>query len=411
MLVVHIAFSPLAGAPIRIVNALNAYTNMHARLINTNPAGYGKRTFPEDLIWGGGANKEECLELISKADIIHCYHWIDFDSDKNPLGVCLKKVAPRAKFVRMFESDLDFIIKNNPSISAQEILNDPYPKLVIPHYPERTFLDAFVVPNIIPINDPLLMPMAIQSEKPSVFFSASSCGSMWCERWNTKGLPEVVRQMENLQKIIDFNFRLVTNTPYEQCQKLKQQSDIVIGDTTSGSYHLTDLEGLSQGKPVFSYLDSRTQLTLTNLLGCSDLPFVNSRLEEIDLPMCEMIGNETLRKEIGIFSRQWIEKYYRPENLVKYFLDAYEKVLNEEPLHRQNYLSFPKVKHFLYNTLYDMQWESRRLKNELKPKPKPWFHSIIKKTKTDDGRRKIYVCGLKVLSYRKKLRNRQKRKK
>lgn len=54
MLVVHIAFSPLAGAPIRIVTALNAYTNMHARLINTNPAGYGKRTFPEDLIWGGG---------------------------------------------------------------------------------------------------------------------------------------------------------------------------------------------------------------------------------------------------------------------------------------------------------------------------------------------------------------------
>lgn len=96
MLIVHIAFSPLAGAPIRIVNALNAYTNMHARLINTNPAGYGKRTFPEDLIWKE-ANKEECLELISKADIIQCYHWIDFDSDKNPLGVCLKKSGASRK--------------------------------------------------------------------------------------------------------------------------------------------------------------------------------------------------------------------------------------------------------------------------------------------------------------------------
>lgn len=400
MLVVHISFSPLAGAPIRIVNALNAYTDITARLINTNPIGYGKRTFPEDLIWE--KDKEECLDLLTKADIIHCYHWIDFDSDKNPLGVSLKKITPKAKFVRMFESDLDFVTKNNPSITAQDIINDPTAKIVIPHYPERTFLDAFIVPNIIPIDDPILMPKEVQNDKTTVFFSASSCGSMWCERWNTKGLPEVETRMKKLQETVDFNFQLVTNTPYEECQRLKQQSDIIIGDTTSGSYHLTDLERLSQGKPVFTYLDSRTQLTLTNLLGCKDLPFINTRLEEIDLPITEMIHNQSLRREIGAFSRQWIEKYYCPQKLVKFFEEAYEKILNDEPIHRQDYLSFPKAKHFLYNTLYDQQWETRRLNNQpVLQTPSRWS-LLFQKIKSSNGRRRIYICGLKVLSYKKK---------
>lgn len=259
------------------------------------------------------------------------------------MGLCLKKAAPRAKFVRMFESDIDFVNRNNPNISVQDIRNDPYPKLVIPHYPERTFLDAFIVPNIIPINDLILMPKSMHNDKTIVFFSASSTGSMWCERWNTKGLPEVCKRMENVQEKVDFEFSLVTDTPYEQCQSLKQESDIVIGDTTSGSYHLTDLEALSQGKPVFSYVDNRSQLTLTNLLGCRDLPFVNDRLEEIDLPLIELINNKGLRKEIGMFSRRWIEKYYNPKKLVKFYEEAYTKILNDEPLRRQGYLSFPKA--------------------------------------------------------------------
>ena len=316
MLVVHIAFTPLAGAPIRIVNALNQYTDIKARLINTDPKAYGKRTFPEDLIYE--KDKAECLDLLAEADIIHCHHWIDFNSDNNLLHLNLSKLVKKgAKFVRHFHSDLDYVAKNKLfAISSQQIINDPYPKLVISHCAERTFLDAFVVPNIIPINSPALRPKAIQNTRTTIFFSASSIGSMWCERWNTKGLPEVCEKIKSLQKKIDFEFRLVTNTPYDQCQRLKQESDIVIGDTTSGAFHLTDLEGLSQGKPVFSYLDGRTQLTLTNLVGCTDLPFVNTRLEEIDLPLIEIIKNKELRQEIGSFSRKWIEQYYSPQKLI-----------------------------------------------------------------------------------------------
>ena len=78
MLIVHISYTPLAGSPIRIVNAINKYTTLNARLINLNPSLYGNRIFQEDLIWE--KDKEEALELISKADIIHFHHWMELNN-------------------------------------------------------------------------------------------------------------------------------------------------------------------------------------------------------------------------------------------------------------------------------------------------------------------------------------------
>lgn len=86
MLVVHLTYTPLAGAPIRIVNALNAFTNVKARLINLNPNAYNSRVFPEDLIWQ--QDKNIALSLISAADIIVCHHPMDLVNNK--FGISLK---------------------------------------------------------------------------------------------------------------------------------------------------------------------------------------------------------------------------------------------------------------------------------------------------------------------------------
>ena len=399
MNVVFIICTPLAGAPIRIANALNAYTDYKIRVINLNPSHYGDRVFPEDLSWQ--KDKEECIELIKSADILHFHHFFDVESENNPFGINFRKFAPKAKIVRHFHTDLNqlsFWI----NIPASVITGDPYPKLVIPHYPERTFLDAFVVPNIIPINDDILLPKDVNNNPLKVFYSASSLGSMWITRWNTKGYPEILKKFENLKKKNKFDFSVVTNTPYTECQKIKQESDIVIGDITSGSYHLTDLESLSMGKPTFTYLDSRIQLTLTTLLGCTDLPFVNTRIEEIDLPFLELLRNKELQREVGKFSRHWIEKYYNEQKLVKFYEEAYEKLLNGEPLKRQGYLDFSSAKTFLYNDLYDLQWEARKNNSSFKDWPriiKDFFQklfSVKNEYKNNCKRKIIRILGLKI---------------
>ena len=51
--VVHLALTPLAGSPVRIVDALNKHTGVEARLVVRWPDMYGSRTFPGDLEWEG----------------------------------------------------------------------------------------------------------------------------------------------------------------------------------------------------------------------------------------------------------------------------------------------------------------------------------------------------------------------
>ncbi len=359
MLVVHISCTPLAGAPIRIVNALNKYTDYNARLIDLNPNQYGKRTYLEDLIWGN--NREECLQLISEASIIHFHHFFNIESANNPFRVNFKEIAPKtSKFVRQFHSNANFIAKNSAA-TLDVIRKDRYPKLVIPHPADRSFMSAYLVPNIIPINDDLLLPKDTNNNIPKVFFSATSSASMWSTRWETKGLPEIKDKFKTLAENNTFEFNIIENKPYEECIKLKQNSDIVIGDIASGCYHLTDLESLSQGKPTFTYLDSRTQLTLQNLLQCDELPFINTRLEEVDLPFIKILNDRTLRNDLGKYSRKWIEKYYDEKVLIKHYTEAYEKILNDEKLIRKNFVDeYINVKKFLNVDLYDMQWKQRK---------------------------------------------------
>lgn len=381
--IVFISVTPLAGAPIRIADALNKFTQYNCRVIVLKPDCYGTRAFPGDLTFG-----KEALDLIADADILQFFHFMDLESENNPFGINFKKTAKKsAKFVRRFDSDLEFTSKYS-RVAPSAIINDPYPKIVIPHYPERTFLDAFVAPNIIPINDEILLPQDCSNKRPKVFFSASSPHSMWKERWNTKGVPEVSARFKSLKRKADFDFQLIQNTPYEQCQKIKRESDIVIGDTTSGSFHLTDFEALSQGKPTFTYADNRSQMVLQSLLKCDDLPFVNARLEEIDLPFLELVKDEKLCKEIGSFSRQWIEKYYSDRDLVRFYVEAYTRLLNDEPLKRQNELDFPVAKSFLYNTLYDLQWEDRQRRLA------PWASKIFS-VKREATHKVVRLFGLK----------------
>jgi hypothetical protein len=76
MNVIHISVSPLAGGPIRIVNALNKHTNINARHVVLRDKGYGTRVFDTDLIWR--RDKELIIELLEKCDIIHFHHFFDF---------------------------------------------------------------------------------------------------------------------------------------------------------------------------------------------------------------------------------------------------------------------------------------------------------------------------------------------
>lgn len=106
----NISRTSLAGAPIRIVNALNKYSQFNARLINFIPARTknGEYMYEEDLTWE--QDKNLAIDLIKNADIIHFHHW--FDLKFNPFLIDFtKECRSNCKFLRHFHSDRYFLDK------------------------------------------------------------------------------------------------------------------------------------------------------------------------------------------------------------------------------------------------------------------------------------------------------------
>ena len=370
MICVHVSYTPLAGAPIRIVNALNKWTDIKARLINLNPNIYGERVFEEDLIWE--KDIEEALRLIANADIICFHHWMKLDDNGFKINF-LNTAKKNCKFIRQFHSNLDTITggdknlkeiilnENIPILSALPRRNFPknnysaFPRIVIPHYPERSILNAKIVPNIIPINDENYKPIKQDNDKPTIFYSYTFNNEGFSSRWDTKGYPEVSLLLEQFKD--SANIKKITNIPFFECLRIKRNSDIVIDDIITGSYHLTSLEALSQGKTTLAYLDNRTQYILRELTGASELPFVNVKMEEAKYVLEELLQDKKLREEIGDYSRKWMEKYYNDKDLVKIYKKVYEDILNGKDISRE----YPKnANKWLSIDIEDLIWKARK---------------------------------------------------
>ncbi len=344
--IVHISLTPIAGAPIRLVNALNKYSDFEARLINLNPNHYGHRSFEEDLSWF--KDKDQCLDVIKKADIIHLHNYFNYTDSGNQFGFNLKEVAKEnAVFIRQYHSVPGLI-------NAKD---DFLPTLVIPHNASRYYPLAKIVPNIIPENDINHLNIDKNNKRPLVIYTPSSKNSAFFSlysRWDTKSYPEVLKIVKQAQKVVDFDFRVVTNTPHEECLKLKQQADIVIDDVATGSMHLSALEGLSQGAVVLSYLDNTVYNNFLNLTGSKELPVVNVRLKEMKQALIDLVKDKDLRKDLSDYSRYWIENYYSEEKMIKHYIKAYDELMSTGEIKVES--KFPLAEGFIREQVPEYSW-------------------------------------------------------
>jgi 2-polyprenyl-3-methyl-5-hydroxy-6-metoxy-1,4-benzoquinol methylase len=363
MIVVHVAVTPLAGSPIQIVNALNRYcAEIRARLIVHSPKAYGRRIFTEDLEWS--RDREEALACLCEADIVHLHHF--FESNNNPFGIDFDRVCRRARFIRQFHTH-PLTIARGDGAQAQRIINSAIPQLVIAQHHERYYPRARIAPNIVPLADDLYKPTARNGHDPVLFFAPTFEHSAWevsegSTRWETKGAPETEQLLHKVIKSCGKGRVVVRrNIPHEQCLREKQASDIAIDEMVTGSFHLTSLEALSQGLPTFTYLDGRTLDTLAELTGTHNHPWLNFRLEEVERPMRELIEDAELRREMGAYSRKWMETYYNDQDMVLHYVHAYKDLL-ERP-DKFNKLRFnPNSRRMIWLTQRqdDLIWERRR---------------------------------------------------
>jgi len=80
MQILHLALTPLVGAPMRICRALALHEGISARfaVLDTGVGAYDRMVFETDLHWG--QNCDEIIELARTADVIHMHNYLGLDS-------------------------------------------------------------------------------------------------------------------------------------------------------------------------------------------------------------------------------------------------------------------------------------------------------------------------------------------
>lgn len=333
MRILHFSVTPLAGAPIRLVRALQKHTPHDVHQVVLDPGAYGYRTFDTDLTWE--QDKDVVLDLLEQADVVHLHHY--FDLRTNPFGIdFLRWQTGERRIIRQIHSH-PLHIARTTGASIEQIVFPDVPQLVIGQFHERYYPYARVVPNIVPIDDEIYRPIASEpaDEAVTVFFAPSVDASAWArddppQRWDTKGFPETASLLTGLaHRHARLHVKVVRNSAHEQCMRMRRDCQIAVDEMVTGSYHLCSLESLAQGLPTFAYLDRRMVAVLFELTGCSTLPWMNYRLEDAAPAIGRLVDEPDLRRAIGISSRRWMETYWADRDMVRHYDDAYRDLMED----------------------------------------------------------------------------------
>jgi hypothetical protein len=329
MKVIHFSVTPLAGAPLRIVRALQAGQGIQARLVTLDPAAYGPRRFEGDLRWN--EDREQALALMEDADLFHFHHWFDFKH--NPFGVDFTAWSRRGvQFVRQFHSHPAH--GQFQGFAARDIVTSSTPQLVLAQYHERYYPWARPVPNPVDLEDALHVPLPPGEAAPRrVVFSPSNTSPVLsctpATRWSSKGCPEVTALLGEVAASRGGTLEVVTNTPHLDCLRRKQGAWAALDDLVTGSYHLSALESAAQGVPTLCWLDGRTQQAVRELTGASDLPWLNCSVLEAPHVVAELLDSPRLRDELGRDARRWMERHWSVRQTSLHFKRAYEDILHD----------------------------------------------------------------------------------
>lgn len=365
--VVHIAYTPLAGAPYRIVKALNLYSNYKANLITLDPYAYGNRVFPGDLRWND--HREICVNMIKRADIVHIHQYVDL---RAALGIDLAEECNKKICIRQWHSEPEHFFKEKEM--QQKMLNESITQLVIAQYHSRYYASAIMVPNLVGI-DKYKYKLARSRDVPHVAWSPSLKVSAWEARWSTKGYNEIKKILDYFRKKGYCTYEIIYNIPYEECLQKKKNADLVIDDLVTGSYHLSGLEGLALGKPVLGFLDEPVERNLRKITGATRLPWINVHLENVEGVLEYLLCRMDLLELLGYYSYQWMNTYYLDEKLIHYYTRVYDNLIHNISaceIKESNEIT-KKIDDFYNRVMPDLLWHSRKDRMDIR------FYSTIKK--------------------------------
>jgi len=138
-----------------------------------------------------------------------------------------------------------------------------------------------------------------------------------------KGTDKILKVINEVQKIRNIEFILLENVERTKVLEIKSTCDLAIdqvgGEMGGSGYGKNSIENLSMGAPTF------TEFSEEYLMFIKNNPFIHSTIETLKENLIKIIDNSTLRDEIVLKGREWVEDHHSFSAVNKTLLTYYEK--------------------------------------------------------------------------------------
>lgn len=290
--ILHVKRTKLALAPEELIKALQTHCSKEINVVISNVP-------------------------VTGYDIIH-YHNIYVPCDVNKK--CIQ-----------FHSEPTRVTLNSSTVHNCDTF--PSTKFVLAQYHAtlKEYKDCVHVRNVINFDtDPLYTLTPRMSKTLKVSYSPSVTTRV--NEYFDKGYEATKKILENVKGI---EFDIIIGVSLEECLKRKADSDIVIDECVTGSYHRSGLEGLALGKMVICWVNDETKKVMLNAkskrntLEIDDrpFPFENIKITELEefLNDCVQRPIEDIRR-IGTKNREWMERWWHPRDIANDYLKFYKNL-------------------------------------------------------------------------------------
>jgi glycosyltransferase involved in cell wall biosynthesis len=120
-----------------------------------------------------------------------------------------------------------------------------------------------------------------------------------------KGTAYVLDAVQKLMHKHSFDFYLIEGKKHSEARELYANADVVVDQLRIGTYGVLAVESMALGKPVITHIrdDVRGGYPET-------LPIVAASQESICEALDRVIAHGTLRHDLGVQSRRYVEEYH-----------------------------------------------------------------------------------------------------
>ena len=242
------------------------------------------------------------LRILRKKVIFHCH------------GVELIRALDPERAKTLYGGEFSFLVKIVMKLnihlftkfSNTVLVSEPDLLVYIPKavwIPQPTDLDYWSISNASKSRDRIVRIAHAPSDK---------------QKKGTKYIIFAVNELKRLGYKIELE--VIHGIPYTEVKPRIQEADIFIDQLLAGWYGNAAVEALALKKPVCAYIRD----DMVGYLG--DCPIVNANSSNLAQKLQLLIENRSLRKQLGVLGRKYVEKYHNTNIIAKKLVEIYVSV-------------------------------------------------------------------------------------